>query len=69
MKSHSQELARIQEQLADQSVQWRDFCRVLEGFDPQSLLPVTDRLLSEIDAVCSERAAVASAAPVRGVRV
>jgi hypothetical protein len=69
MKSHSQELARIKEQLADQSAEWRDFCRVLEGFDPRSLVPVSDRLLEEIDSVCSTRVAVGSAVPVCGVRV
>ncbi len=68
MQSQSQALARIKEQLAEQSSQFRDVCAVLEGLDPRALLPVSERLLSEFDAACSERVELASAAPVRGLR-
>jgi hypothetical protein len=71
MQPHSQALAHIEEQLAEQSTQWRDICRALEAYDPCAALPVSDALLAEIDAVCSERAVVAAASgqPMcRGIR-
>lgn len=68
MQSQSHALARIKEQLAEQSSQFRDVCAVLEGLDPRALLPVSEQLLHQFDAACSERVAVASAAPVRGLR-
>lgn len=68
MQSHSQALARIQEQLAEQTSQFRDVCSVLEGLDPRALLPVSEHLLHQFDIACSERAFTASAVPVRGLR-
>jgi hypothetical protein len=68
MQPHSQALARIKEQLAAQSSQFRDVCSVLEGLDPHALLPVSEQLLHQFDAACSERVAMASAVPMRGVR-
>ena len=68
MQSQSQALDRIKEQLAEQSSQFRDVCAVLEGLDPRALLPVSEQLLHQFDTACSERVAVASAAPLRGLR-
>jgi hypothetical protein len=68
MQPHSQALARIKEQLAEQSSQFRDVCAVLEGIDPRALLPVSEQLLHQFDAACSERVATANAMPMRGLR-
>ena len=68
MQPHSQALARIKEQLAEQTAQFRDVCSVLEGLDPRALLPVSEQLLHQFDAACSERIAIANAVPVRGLR-
>jgi hypothetical protein len=68
MQAHSETLIRIKEQLTEQSSQFRDVCAVLEGLDPRALLPVSERLLGEFDAACSERVAIASTVPVRGLR-
>jgi hypothetical protein len=70
MNSHSpsEQLARIKEQLSRQSLQFSDVCNVLEGCDPRALLPISEQALREFDAACGERAVIASAVPVRGLR-
>ncbi len=69
MQSHPQALARMKEELAEQSAQFRGICNLLERLDPRMLLSVSDELLEEIDAVCStERPVSPNRAPVRGIR-
>jgi hypothetical protein len=68
MQTRSEILARIQEQLAAQSSDFRDLCSTLENLDPRALLPVREELLREIDRVCDERTPSRRSFQVMGLR-
>lgn len=68
MQTHSEMLARIQEQLAAQSSDFRDLCSTLESLDPRTLLPVREELLLEIDHLCDHRAPSRCSVQVLGLR-
>jgi hypothetical protein len=69
MNPHAQKLlTRLREQHASQSSQLREVFCALENLDSRAQIPVSDELLREFEAACSERVFIASAVPMRGMR-